>query len=62
MLMLQVYKDLYSKYHERGGAKYISIFKNWGEASGASLNHTHSQVVAIPLIPPPDKKGVIGII
>ena len=61
MLMLQVYKDLYSKYHGQGGAKYVSIFKNWGEASGASLNHTHSQVVAIPLIPPPIKRELSAL-
>ncbi len=31
--------------------KYIQIFKNYGSTAGASLQHTHSQLVAIPMIP-----------
>lgn len=31
--------------------KYILIFKNHGEAAGASLEHTHSQLIATPIIP-----------
>lgn len=31
--------------------KYIQIFKNYGPTAGASLQHTHSQLIAIPMIP-----------
>lgn len=31
--------------------KYILIFKNHGVAAGASLEHTHSQIIATPIIP-----------
>lgn len=31
--------------------KYVLIFKNHGEAAGASLEHTHSQLIALPIIP-----------
>jgi UDPglucose--hexose-1-phosphate uridylyltransferase len=31
--------------------KYILIFKNQGEAAGASLEHTHSQLIALPIVP-----------
>ena len=31
--------------------KYIVVFKNHGEAAGASLEHTHTQLVAMPIIP-----------
>lgn len=31
--------------------KYIMIFKNYGEKAGASLLHSHSQIIAMPLIP-----------
>ncbi|MBI5492578.1 MAG: galactose-1-phosphate uridylyltransferase [Deltaproteobacteria bacterium] len=31
--------------------KYILIFKNHGEAAGATLEHTHSQLIALPIIP-----------
>ncbi|MCL2349760.1 MAG: hypothetical protein FWC50_16035 [Planctomycetaceae bacterium] len=32
---------------------YVSIFKNVGAAAGASLPHTHSQLMAMPFVPPP---------
>ncbi len=31
--------------------KYIIVFKNHGEAAGASLEHSHSQLIATPIIP-----------
>jgi UDPglucose--hexose-1-phosphate uridylyltransferase len=30
---------------------YILVFKNHGEAAGASLEHTHSQLIALPVVP-----------
>jgi len=31
--------------------KYMLIFKNHGSAAGASLDHTHSQLIALPIVP-----------
>jgi UDPglucose--hexose-1-phosphate uridylyltransferase len=31
--------------------RYILAFKNHGEAAGASLEHTHSQLIALPVVP-----------
>ena len=31
--------------------KYIMIFKNFGAAAGASLEHPHTQLVALPMVP-----------
>jgi UDPglucose--hexose-1-phosphate uridylyltransferase len=31
--------------------KYILIFKNHGAAAGATLEHTHSQLIALPIVP-----------
>ncbi|MFH1691122.1 MAG: galactose-1-phosphate uridylyltransferase [Candidatus Omnitrophota bacterium] len=31
--------------------KYILIFKNYGNAAGASLDHDHAQLIALPMIP-----------
>ncbi len=31
--------------------KYALVFKNEGEAAGASLEHTHSQLIALPIVP-----------
>ena len=31
--------------------KYIQVFKNFGRAAGASLEHPHSQIIATPMVP-----------
>lgn len=31
--------------------RYVLIFKNHGEEAGATLEHTHSQLIALPIIP-----------
>ncbi|MFB3909249.1 MAG: galactose-1-phosphate uridylyltransferase [Candidatus Eisenbacteria bacterium] len=31
--------------------RYLQVFKNHGEAAGASLEHSHSQLIATPIIP-----------
>jgi UDPglucose--hexose-1-phosphate uridylyltransferase len=31
--------------------KYVLIFKNMGRAAGASLEHSHSQLIALPIVP-----------
>jgi len=31
--------------------KYVLVFKNFGPAAGASIPHTHSQVIAMPVVP-----------
>ena len=31
--------------------KYIQVFKNSGAAAGASLEHSHWQIIAVPLVP-----------
>ncbi|GAB4539361.1 MAG: galactose-1-phosphate uridylyltransferase [Thermodesulfovibrionia bacterium] len=31
--------------------KYVLVFKNEGESAGASLEHSHSQIIGLPVIP-----------
>jgi len=31
--------------------RYVLVFKNFGPAAGASMGHTHSQIVALPVVP-----------
>ncbi len=31
--------------------QYVLIFKNFGPAAGASIAHTHSQIIAMPVVP-----------
>lgn len=51
--------EVFSSYRERmldldkdPRFQHIYVFKNVGSAAGASLIHAHSQLVALPLIPP----------
>jgi UDPglucose--hexose-1-phosphate uridylyltransferase len=30
---------------------YVMVFKNYGSAAGASLEHSHSQLIALPILP-----------
>jgi len=38
--------------------RYIFLFKNHGEAAGASMDHPHSQILALPVIPKRVKEEV----
>lgn len=31
--------------------RYIMVFKNYGPAAGASLEHPHTQIIALPMVP-----------
>lgn len=53
------FKNIYSLYIRRhkslsmnDGIKYVNIFKNSGASAGASLDHTHSQIISLNIIPP----------
>lgn len=40
--------------------KYILIFKNYGLSAGASLEHAHSQLIALPVIPKRVNEELVG--
>jgi len=60
-LIFEVYRDRYSHYRRMSGVSYISIFKNWGDEAGASMSHTHSQIIAIPIVPPLIKRETAAL-
>ena len=54
----QQIEDVLWSYHDRvhdlkkdRRFRYILLFKNHGSEAGASLEHTHSQLIALPIIP-----------
>lgn len=49
--VLWAYRDRLIDLKKDKRFQYILIFKNHGEAAGASLEHTHSQLIALPIIP-----------
>ena len=40
--------------------KYVLVFKNFGSAAGASIKHTHSQLIAMPIVPENVYNEVLG--
>lgn len=57
-MSIQEIRDILWAYRERmadlerdSRFQYILIFKNHGEAAGASLEHAHSQLIATPIVP-----------
>lgn len=57
----------FAAYGERYGAllktpcvRYVSVFHNHGRGAGASVWHPHSQIIAIPVIPPDVKRSLDG--
>ncbi len=49
--VIQVYQDRIVKLTKIPYIKYALIFKNQGWEAGASLRHSHSQIIATPIIP-----------
>ncbi|MBO8128723.1 MAG: galactose-1-phosphate uridylyltransferase [Peptococcaceae bacterium] len=41
--------------------QYICIFKNKGRTAGASLQHTHSQLIATPMVPETIREEINGV-
>jgi UDPglucose--hexose-1-phosphate uridylyltransferase len=50
-MVWQAYQDRLCALRQDGRFQYVQIFKNVGAAAGASLEHSHSQVVALSWTP-----------
>lgn len=50
--IFDVYINRYEALKNIDGVKHVIIFKNEGGRAGASMAHTHSQVIAVPVMPP----------
>ena len=58
--LIRAYRDRYLAIKGDGCVKYISIFHNHGRAAGASVAHPHSQLIAVPVIPPDISRSLVG--
>jgi UDPglucose--hexose-1-phosphate uridylyltransferase len=50
-LILTMLKNRYNEFTQDERIKYVHIYKNRGLFGGASLAHSHSQVVGLPMVP-----------
>ncbi|MBI2451400.1 MAG: DUF4931 domain-containing protein [Parcubacteria group bacterium] len=58
--IILAYKNRYSEHSKSECVEYISIFHNHGPAAGASISHPHSQIIAIPVVPPDVGRSLNG--
>lgn len=50
--ILSVFRSRLRALESRPGVRYVQIFKNRGAEAGASLRHPHTQILALPIVPP----------
>ncbi|MBU0943704.1 MAG: DUF4931 domain-containing protein [Proteobacteria bacterium] len=47
-----LYRDRMAQLYETDkNHRYVLVFKNFGPAAGGSIPHTHSQIIAMPIVP-----------
>ncbi|MBU1671546.1 MAG: DUF4921 family protein [Actinobacteria bacterium] len=51
-LILRVYRQRYRAHRENPSIRYLHFIINHGRESGASREHSHSQLFGVPLVPP----------
>jgi UDPglucose--hexose-1-phosphate uridylyltransferase len=51
-LIIETYQARYQALRNEECVEYILLFHNSGASAGASIPHPHSQIIAIPIIPP----------
>ena len=50
--LLKTYQERIDQlYQSDPRLRYVLVFKNFGPAAGASIKHTHSQIIAMPVVP-----------
>lgn len=60
-LLFSLYRDRMEQlYHSDDRLKYVLVFKNFGPAAGASIGHTHSQIIAMPVVPDNVQAEILG--
>lgn len=52
ILTFQAYQQRLNTMRADGRCRYVQLFKNNGPAAGASLEHSHSQLMATRIVPP----------
>jgi UDPglucose--hexose-1-phosphate uridylyltransferase len=58
--VLRAFRDRVDDLKKDTRFRYIVLFKNHGEAAGATLEHPHSQLIALPVIPKRVKEELEG--
>lgn len=49
--IMLTYQDRFHHFYRSSGIEYVTLFKNHGKEAGTSLEHPHSQIVGLPVMP-----------
>lgn len=49
--ILKTYRERFIEFYRDSRVKHVIIFKNHGQDAGTSLEHPHSQIVGLPVVP-----------
>lgn len=50
--VMLAYKTRIEQIAKHDSIEYVQVFKNHGSSAGASMTHSHSQMLSLPIIPP----------
>jgi UDPglucose--hexose-1-phosphate uridylyltransferase len=56
-----VYRHVIAELKAKPGIKYVQVFKNSGAAAGTSIIHSHTQVIALPIMPAHVREEVAAV-
>ncbi|MEK7173784.1 MAG: DUF4921 family protein [Patescibacteria group bacterium] len=59
-LVVRSYRDRYAALDKDPCIAYILVFHNHGAGAGASIMHPHSQLIALPIVPPDVQRSFDG--
>jgi UDPglucose--hexose-1-phosphate uridylyltransferase len=49
--VVRAYRDRAKAMLSDGRIQYVQVFKNWGSVAGATQEHSHSQMIGLPVVP-----------
>jgi UDPglucose--hexose-1-phosphate uridylyltransferase len=58
--IFKIYQKRYLASLDSGSRKYTLLFHNHGIEAGATIQHPHSQIISIPVLPPDVKRSIVG--
>lgn len=56
--LIRIYRGRFNEAHADPRVEHVIIFKNHGEGSGTTIEHPHTQLVAVPVVPMQFRKRV----
>ncbi len=58
--VINVLKSRFALFEEMDEIKYVQIFKNNGPMAGASISHSHWQVIGVPIVPCEQERALLS--